>query len=212
MPTHPKPSPTTLSLADQVRAIALEGLSFTENPYDKERYEKLLEMATVPVAVAVELDYKTLLESFRREVGCITPKLGADIAVVNDKGQLLILLRSDGEGWCMPCGWVDVGENPATAAVREMREETGLRVEALGYISLSTKGPGPSQRMQHQVNVIVATKLLSDPADIKLNHEHTEYRWINENDTVNWHHGHDKQAERVFKFVKGGGKVLLPVE
>src|SRR4051812_29245965 len=103
MSSQPKPSAATLSLADKVRAVAIEGMTYAQNPYDKQRYESLLEIATGPFADALELDFKKLLNEFRKEVGSITPKLGTDAAVMNDKGQLLILRREDGEGWCLPC-------------------------------------------------------------------------------------------------------------
>ncbi len=38
--------------------------------------------------------------------------------------------RDDG-GWAMPGGWADVGESAAEAAVRETREEAGVKVRAV---------------------------------------------------------------------------------
>jgi ADP-ribose pyrophosphatase YjhB (NUDIX family) len=37
--------------------------------------------------------------------------------------------RDDGR-WCLPGGWCEPGEAPAQTAEREVREETGLEVEA----------------------------------------------------------------------------------
>lgn len=206
-----KPHPACLSLADQVRAIALEGLKFAKDPYDKNRYEKLLHIATTEFSTALDLDFPNLLENFKRELGCMTPKLGVDVAVLNNKEQLLVLNRSDKTGWCLPCGWVDVGETPASAAVREVMEETTLKVEAAGYISISAKGPGQTQNIQHQINIIVFVKLLSDPLSVTLNHEHTDYKWISDNSHLQWHSGHDIQADRIFRFIKEGKRSILPI-
>ncbi|WP_435090161.1 NUDIX domain-containing protein [Micromonospora aurantiaca (nom. illeg.)] len=41
---------------------------------------------------------------------------------------LLMVERSDGHGWALPGGYVDPGEDPTTAAYRELAEETGLIV------------------------------------------------------------------------------------
>lgn len=41
---------------------------------------------------------------------------------------LLMIERGDGHGWAVPGGCVEPGEDPADAAVRELQEETGLRL------------------------------------------------------------------------------------
>ena len=53
---------------------------------------------------------------------------GADALVRDDGGRVLLVRRSDDGRWAMPGGWVEPGETPAEAAVRETLEETGLLV------------------------------------------------------------------------------------
>lgn len=54
---------------------------------------------------------------------------GAAIIVVNDKGQLLMGRQvKDDYRWSFPGGHVDEGESHKQAAVRELQEETGVKV------------------------------------------------------------------------------------
>ncbi len=52
------------------------------------------------------------------------------VIVVDDEGRLM-LVRHAGhhDGWAVPGGAVDLGESPADAAVREIREETGVEID-----------------------------------------------------------------------------------
>jgi 8-oxo-dGTP diphosphatase len=58
------------------------------------------------------------------------PRLTVDVIVENDEGQVLLIRRKNPpHGWAIPGGFVDYGETLETAAIRELKEETGLEVE-----------------------------------------------------------------------------------
>ena len=66
------------------------------------------------------------------------PKVAAGV-LVEDAGRVLLVRRTQEPGrgrWTLPAGFVDAGEDPAVAAVRECREETGLEVELEGLFEL----------------------------------------------------------------------------
>jgi len=70
-------------------------------------------------------------------------KVAAGVLVAHE-GQVLLVRRAAGprQGfWSFPAGFVEFGEHPAVAAVRECREETGLEVEITGLLDVI--GPEP---------------------------------------------------------------------
>lgn len=58
-------------------------------------------------------------------------------AVVRDPdGAILLIKRGDNGLWALPGGAQDLGESPTDAVVREVREETGLRVRVTGLVGI----------------------------------------------------------------------------
>ena len=62
----------------------------------------------------------------------------ANVVVVNDKGQILLIRRTDNGNHALPGGGMDLGESITQAAVREVKEETGLDVELTGLVGIYT--------------------------------------------------------------------------
>ncbi|MGH3916211.1 MAG: NUDIX domain-containing protein [Pseudonocardiaceae bacterium] len=55
---------------------------------------------------------------------------------LDDAGRVLMIQRTDNELWAVPGGAQEVGETCTEAAVREVREETGLDVKVTGLIGI----------------------------------------------------------------------------
>ena len=56
--------------------------------------------------------------------------VGARAVVRDNAGRVLLIQRSDNGHWALPAGAMELGESIADCAVREVREETGLRAAA----------------------------------------------------------------------------------
>ena len=105
------------------------------------------------------------------------PKLEVIAAIIEREGRFLLgkrsPLRPSAPGyWCPISGRVEPGESRAEAVVREVREETGLRVRALHEVT---------ECDTHDGTAVIhwwRTQLLDDSPARLANDEHTELRWL----------------------------------
>ncbi|MEU4381815.1 NUDIX hydrolase [Micromonospora echinofusca] len=63
---------------------------------------------------------------------------GVSAVVRDDAGRVLLARRADNGLWSVPAGLIDPGEQPADAVVREVYEETGVRVRIERLAGLAT--------------------------------------------------------------------------
>ena len=63
------------------------------------------------------------------------PNFGASAVVVSD-GQVLLIKRRDVEIWALPGGAIDSGESTAQAAIREVKEETGIDIDLVRLVGI----------------------------------------------------------------------------
>lgn len=69
--------------------------------------------------------YKELREKIGVQL-IFSPSVAAVIR--NERDQILFMQGADNHMWSIPAGAIELGETPAAAVVREVWEETGLRV------------------------------------------------------------------------------------
>jgi ADP-ribose pyrophosphatase YjhB (NUDIX family) len=183
-----------LPLLDELQTIARNGLSFTTNPYDRERFERLLTLATKYYGGILDLPPDDVRQRLVRELGYITPKVGAEAAVFDGEGRILLVRRSDDGLWCLPCGWVEPNESPEEAAAREAREETGLEVRPRDLVGVFTRKP----EMGFGPHTAVAVVYLCDAmggAPEPRSHEVLEVRYWRIEEVPAWHELHRRYAE-----------------
>lgn len=128
-------TPDWLNWARQIQALAQTGLTYATSQYDRDRYEKLEALAVEIFAAYTGETPAALRELFAVQPGYATPKVDVRAACFRDGRLLMVRERSDG-GWCLPGGWADVGDQPAAAAEREVREEAGFECAARKVIGV----------------------------------------------------------------------------
>ena len=126
--------PRWLQWAKRLQSIAQDGLTYTRDHYDVERYEQLREVAAEVLAAHSTGDLEEARGLLGLQTGPATPKVDVRAAVFEEDAILLVKETEDGL-WSLPGGWADVGESASEAAVRETYEESGYRIRPVKLIS-----------------------------------------------------------------------------
>jgi ADP-ribose pyrophosphatase YjhB (NUDIX family) len=124
-----------LQWARKVQAIAQNGLAFTKDPFDRERFEQLQQLVAEILNSELQIAPGELKALWQGDEGYATPKVDVRGGVFDQNKVLLVRERSDGK-WTLPGGWVDIGDAPAFAVEREIREESGYLAKAVKLAAL----------------------------------------------------------------------------
>jgi len=116
------------------------------------------------------------------------------IMMVNEKGYVFVGQRLDNNqnAWQMPQGGIDDGEDPETAAYRELLEETGVKKQDVRFVASSSQWLSydlPEDlipilwngKFRGQKQKWFLFKFLGEDGDINIATEHPEFskwKWI----------------------------------
>jgi len=118
-----------LELSRELQSIAQAGLTFGENKYDIDRYEQLMHISQKIISDFTDIEYEKVEHIFKMEKGYLTPKVDVRGVVIRDDKILMVKETIDNR-WSLPGGWADVGYTPKEIAVKEVHEESGMKVKA----------------------------------------------------------------------------------
>lgn len=131
-----------LRWSQALAGIARTGLGFSENPYERERFEEILAVAAdIRHAADSTFDPDALVQEWMATVGegvagYQTPKVAVGAVVGNDNGEVLLIKRADSGIWLYPTGWADIGYSASEVAVKEVQEETGIECEVVQLLAV----------------------------------------------------------------------------
>ena len=152
--------PRWLEWAREIQAIAQTGQTFALNDWQRQRYQRLMEISAEIVSEHTNHPLEPISESFFRQPGYATPKVDVRGAAFRDGKILLVQEKIDG-GWTMPGGWADVGDSPAQGAEREVWEESGFCVKARKLIGVYDANRTQPLELYHAVKLVFLCDIVS---------------------------------------------------
>lgn len=126
-----------LKWAIEIQSLAQAGLTYTDNVYDIERYERLREIAAEIIEEKSNISLEKVKDLFCNENGYQTPKIDTRAAIF--KYDKILLTHENNGTWSLPGGWCDVLESVASNTIKEVKEETGLDVETIKIIAVQDR-------------------------------------------------------------------------
>jgi ADP-ribose pyrophosphatase YjhB (NUDIX family) len=150
-----------------------------------------------------------------------TQVFGVVGALIERDGKFLLVQENnpshpDHGKWNQPAGWIDVGENPTDAVVREVKEETGLTFAPefiLGLYSLVRKdqaGKFGPEGIPHPIKIIYGGTFTKSKTSFDAN-EISETRWFTpeEIEAMDKHTLRDLDIKRLVKEYLAGKRYPL---
>ena len=164
-----------LKWAIEIQALAQNGLTYTKDVYDKERFERLREISAEMLAEKTDIPVDKVKDLFCNEKGYQTPKLDTRAAIFKD-GKILLVHENNGT-WALPGGWVDVLESVGSNTIKEVKEETGLDVRNQKIIAIQDRNKHNTPSYVYGIcKVFVLCELLG--GEFKENTETTEIKYF----------------------------------
>lgn len=104
----------------------------------------------------------------------------AAVAILNDRREMLMLLRKDNQKWTMPGGTMEYNESLTDCALREVREESGLEVvikDLIGtYTDPEIRIAYSDGEVRREFTVVYYGEALN--SEVILDDESGGYRWV----------------------------------
>ena len=187
-----------VGLLAEIRAIAQNGLNYVKDPYDEERYRRLLDLAAMEYAQLTGLPEAQLMDEFKKELGFVTPKIGVGGAVFSEDGKILLIRRHDDKRWSLPAGAAEVHETPEEGAIREIREETGLHVQVDALIGVFSRLAGTFGQASSIYSIYY--HCLPVGGELSTSRESLEVGFFDHRGVGDWHKDSGERAEVCYQF------------
>lgn len=188
----------------RIQTLAEIGLEFSENSFDRERYEELQEISLQILERMTDVPIEKIVPVIAEKDGYKTPKIDVRAVVFNEEGKILLVQEKADSRWSMPGGWSDISYSPKEVAEKECMEEAGLVVKAVRLLAVIDK---QKQKMPPAFEYTYKILLLCEKQgdDISTGSETDDVGWFAENELpeLSTPRNNLKIIQMMFEFFRG---------
>ncbi|HHF7365862.1 TPA: NUDIX hydrolase [Legionella bozemanae] len=198
-----------LKYITEIQAIAQNGLSYSNNEFDKERYLRLRDIASEFMANYSDTPLTEIKQIFSLEKGYATPKVDVRAFILKDNKILLVKERSD-ELWTLPGGWAETNESASESVIREAKEETGFDVSVIRLLALWDKQKHEHpQQWPHTYKCFFHCDIISGSAKENLEISEIDFFDLTRLPALSTPRVTQKQIMRLYELVSSSDKTLF---
>jgi len=198
--------------ADELRDISALGLKFSDDTYDRERFQKIQKIAIAMLAFTSNSSIHQLeplqIPHFSRPC----PLVGGDAAVIDSTGRILLIQRADNMMWAMPGGLIEVGETPVEGVLREVIEETGYRCQAVSVVGIfDSRFCGTTYPLHLYHFMFLCTPLAEEDQIVPTHQEESlNIKWFHESNLPkNIDPGHISRIPEAYRVWRGDNRAFF---
>ena len=90
-----------------------------------------------------------------KKKGYPTPKVDVRAVILDDNDNILLVEDATSKTWSLPGGFTDIGISPVENVIKEVKEETGLKISVSNLIAVyDTNKSNPDNSLNHYYKLI----------------------------------------------------------
>lgn len=184
-------NPTDIfSILEQLRNSTQTGKNYAKNIHNKDRFQDILDK--IEKLYTYIPHFGDICLPVLSSIGYITPKVGVNAIIENEKGEILLEKRMDDKSWCIVGGWCETGLSPEENIIKEVKEETGFDARINRIISIfsriaNEKYPYSSYHIVYSCSII--------GGQLEKSHESEDVAFLAFDEVHNWHYDHKSWIE-----------------
>ncbi len=166
------------NIASELRALSNAGIHYTDDPYQIERYHRIIGLSAELTSLANGQSAVDLRQIFLDDMHYKTPYAVVDAALFDEDNRLLLIRRADNGKWAFPGGACDVGELPMIGAAREVWEETGYIADVTDFLGIFDNRTNGGTAFHHLYCLLFAGRVVG--GERLITHETLDCAWFAE--------------------------------